>query len=165
MRSLRRSNEPGAVVDLFDANWVVLTDAVMAAHRGDRRRFLAQLSRFETEVPVDRHAQIQTWIVLGAFVGRHIGKCPPTQAVSELIRTIRPRVRVLVGDDFGSIGALTDTVLFALDQRSGADVAAGEFVVTGLAASGVLSKDPATELIAMRRPAQNWVAKHFPDKV
>lgn len=162
MRSLRNS-APRSGTDLFDANWAILTAAVLAAHRNDRDRYLAQIVRFETDLPIDLLAETQTALALLWLLNRRIGTRPTSHAVSELAWTIQSRVTAMAGTDHGSVGALVDAMLFVYEQRSGAEIGGARFLFTGIAAIGALLQDPDTELADARRSAERWVAKHeFP---
>jgi hypothetical protein len=139
---------------LDDANWEILCDAIAAAHRGDTAAAHAATRRLDTDVPVDGQAGTYLWYLLRYRVTEIFGHRPTQEDLRELTAISYPKFsRVIRGDSRLLWNTLRTVFKLAPDEEK---VTAGQLVVAGSVALGVLLDDPQAQMDAMRPHLADW---------
>lgn len=139
---------------LDETNWQILRDAVIAASRGDADAMAAATRRFDTDVPVDGRAGTYIWWLLRHRVAQLLGRRPGYGDISQIAGYAEARFGAVVRDaDLLKNVLLTVWNLAAVPQQ---EVTGGQFLVAGVAALGVLLRDPAADLEAVRPDLAAW---------
>ena len=123
-------------LNLFEANWAVLNDAIRAAKEADRQDFLAQCLRLESEVPADWRAGAFVALVLRATLHDAVGTEPSRDGIQAVAETVAEAVAALTS---ASVVTTCNAMLTAAGLANATErITGGAMVVYGAAATGVL---------------------------
>src|SRR6266851_9762492 len=138
---------------LDDANWAILREVVIAAHRGDAHAAAAVVRRFDTDVPVDGHAGTYLWWLLRHRVAQLLGRRPARGDITQIAGYLEERFGGVIPD----VTLLQDVLLTAwnLGPRE-RELSSGQFLVAGVTALGVLLREPEADLEAARPDLAAW---------
>jgi hypothetical protein len=120
---------------LDDANWAILREAVIAAHRGDAHAAAAAVRRFDTDVPVDGQAGTYLWWLLRHRVAQMLGRRPARGDITQIAGYLEERFGGVIPD----VTLLQNFLLTAwnLGPRE-RELSSGQFLVAGVMAQGIL---------------------------
>jgi hypothetical protein len=148
---------------LSEARWQILSDAIIAAHEGDSDAMRAAAMRLETDVPAEGHAPAYVWYLLRYVIADYLGRRPELKDLQEIARYRHREFSQVVQ---GSARALEDELCTAFGMAGpGQEVTGGTFVVLGIAALGVLLKDPAAQLASIKPGMADWWQRKGQDMV
>lgn len=140
-----------------DAVWQVLTEAVVAASRGNVRSTHLATRRFVTDLPVDGRPGTYLWWLLRYRVVRLLGRRPTPDDLHEIAGILEETFGLVIRD----VSLLEDVLLtvwkLAPPERS---VEAGRFIVAGIVALALLLDDPTVDLEAARPDLAAWWRKN-----
>ena len=146
-----------------EQRWRILCDATAAAHAGDAAAFAAALMRLETEVPADGHAGAYVWYMLCYAVTDYLERRPELEDLQEIARYRHREFGRVVRLDARALEDVLRTAfgMAAADRQ----VTGGSFAVLGVAALGVMLKDPLTQLAAIKPHLADWWQPNGQDMV
>jgi hypothetical protein len=148
---------------LSDVRWQILSDAIIAAHAGEAEAMRAAVMRLETDVPAEGHASAYVWYLLRYVIADYLGRRPELKDLQEIAR-YRQREFSQVAQ--GGARALEDELCTAFEMAGpGQAVTGGTFAILGIAALGVMLKDPATQLASIKPRLADWWQRRGRDLV
>jgi hypothetical protein len=148
---------------LSDVRWQILSDAIIAAHSGEAEAMRTAMMRLETDVPAEGHATMYVWYLLRYVIADHLGRRPELKDLQEIARYRHREFSQVVQ---GGARALEDELCTAFGMAGpGQEVTGGMFAVLGIAALGVLLKDPAAQLASIKPRMADWWQRRGRDMV
>lgn len=150
---LRGRQDPIHDDGLDEPTWAVLGETVIAAHQGNAAAFTSGLHRFEEHVSPNAQPGAYLLYLLRYRIAEQLGRRPTTDDLRQIAEQHQNAFNVVIRDGHLLEAALrTAFDLSSKDQ----DLTGSRFAVAGAAALGVLLRDPAAEMMAMRPTLANW---------
>jgi hypothetical protein len=149
----------GSSIELDDARWRVLREAVVAAHQGDGRAFHAALLKLANHVPYDGLPAASIWWLLRYRVAQLLGRRPSRGDITQIAGYYtETRFGAVIQD----VSLLQDVLLTVWKLASAErEVVGGQFLVAGAAALGALLHDPGTAMDDARPDLTAWCQRNL----
>ena len=147
---------PSLANGLDDEVWQRLAGVLSAANRGDGNSFLKLVKRFDAGLTDQRRDEASAYLyyLLRYRVAEVLGRRPVAEDLHDLAVQTHPRYAKVVTEP---VGTLEDTLraVFNMPPTGLQQSGAGLFV-SGVAAAGVLLRDPSVDLAPIRSHLAEW---------
>lgn len=160
-KAARGEPQPKPAVELDEEVWQRLAAGLVAANRGDGRRFSRLLRRFDSGLPAQRRDESSNYLVflLRYRVAEISGHRPTAEDLHDLAVQTHPRYAKVIN---APVSMLEDTLraVFMMPP-TGPQESGARLFVSAVAAAGVLFNNPSVDLAVVRPHLAEWRSRNL----